>query len=58
MATDDVSFTHTGGSDVFITGYRTVSLRGYDDDMYDSGEGAQRAEGRRLGSSAACRGAL
>lgn len=35
LATDQVFFSHTGDSDVYLTGYRTTSLIGYGDSSGD-----------------------
>lgn len=41
LATDDITVSHTGDSDVYVTGYRTVSMIAMDEDdfahMYNAG---------------------
>ncbi len=47
MAADDMKFSHSGDSDVYITGYKTMTVLGSDDEgqyMYDEDEEEEEEE--------------
>lgn len=39
LATDTITLSHTGGSDVYVTGYKTVAIPMSDDDEDEYGRG-------------------
>jgi len=47
LATDQINISHTGDSDVFVSGYRTTSLLGYGDDD-EFGDGGFSTDGQSL----------
>lgn len=51
LATDEITLSHTGGSDVYVTGYQTVAINMEDDEdgyMLGSSDDEEGDEGERV----------